>query len=229
MRLIIMIVVAMLMTGCNSITTAKQMSIQPIDQPALPDLLVVGKNLLSRDTVPVAVYTELDEEQCAALAQQTGLEVPDDAQLIGIREIDKKHCLAAYRIPVDGDSLHFKVYLVVLNKDGSVADAIDLHEFHTSEHQGPMRLGGNRFYTTDAELRFDNSNHFTLHRVMALTSLYLKNHTLTECWRVEWDNHYEITEDGRFRYLEQQETTRKPAELEDPMIEEYKSRDLRDN
>ena len=229
MKLIITMVAGLLMMGCNGITTAKQMSTQQIEQPTLPDRLVVGKNILSRDTVADVAYTDLDEEQCIALARQTGLKVPDDAQLIGGREIDQKHSLAAYRIPVDGDSLRFKVYLVVLNKDGSMADAIDVHEFHTSEHQGPMRLGGNRFYTTDAELRFDDSNHFTLHRVMTLTSLYLKDHTLTECWRVEWDNHYEITEDGRFRYLEQQETTRKPAELEDPMIEEYKSRDLPEN
>ena len=229
MKLMIMIVAGMTLMGCNGISTAKQMSTQPIEQPTLPDLLVVGKNLLSRDSVPDAVYTALDEEQCTALAQQTGLEVPDDAQLIGSREVDKKHNLAAYRIPVDGDTVRFKVYLVVQKNDGSATDAIDLHEFHTSEHQGPMRLGGSRFYTTDAELRFDDSKHFTLHHVMTLTSLYLKNHTLTECWRVEWDNHYEIDSDGHIHFMGQQETHRAPAELDDPMIDEFKSRDLPKN
>ena len=58
---------------------------------------------------------------------------------------------------------------------------------------------------------------------MTLTSLYLKNHTLTEAWRVEWDNHYEITEDGHFNFKGQQETYRTDG-VDDPVIEQYKSR-----
>ena len=160
------------------------------------------------------------------LARQTGLEVPENCQLLGCREIDKRYSLAAYRIPVDIDSLRFKVYLVTRDKKGAAVDALDLHEFHTSEHQGPLRLGGNRFYTTDAELHFDGGRSVVLHRVMTLTSLYLKNHQLTELWRVEWENHYEITEEGRFRLREQRETRRMPAELDDPVVDEYKARDV---
>ena len=105
-----------------------------------------------------------------------------------------------------------------------VVDAIDLGEFHTSEHQKPMTFGGNRFYTTDAELRFDGDRHIILHRVMTLTSIYLKDHRLTELWRVEWDNHYEITADGHFTFKGQQETNRSPSDINDPTIEEFKSR-----
>ena len=215
--------------GCNGISTAKQMSVLSIEQPTLPDHLVVGKNLLSRDTVKQEAYPELTEEEGQELAQQTGLDVPENCQLLGCREVNKEYSVAAYRIPVENDSLRFKVYLVTRDKKGAAVDALDLHEFHTSEHQGPMRLGGNRFYTTDADLRFDDAKHFVLHRVMTLTSLYLKDHSLTELWRVEWDNCYEISDNGHFSFLDQRETTRKPTEVADPMIEEFKSRDLPEN
>ena len=228
MRGVLIFVAAALLplVGCNGISTAKQMSAISVEQPTLPDRLVVGKNLLSRDTVMQETYPELTEEEGLELARQTGLEVPENCHLLGSRKINEKYSVEAYRIPVENDSLRFKVYLVTRDKKGAAVDALDLHEFHTSEHQGPMRLGGNRFYTTDAELRFDASKHFVLHRVMTLTSLYLKDHRLTELWRVEWDNHYDITDDGHFRFQEQRETTRMPAELDDPMAEEFKSRDL---
>ena len=222
MKTIITLAATLMITGCSGISNTRQIN-------TLPDIVQVGQNLLSRDTIEEADYPTLTREQRLALGEQTKSEVPTGTQLIGERSVGKGFILSVYKIPTGKDPNQFKVYLVTSKGDSTVVDAIDLREFHTSEHQQPLRLGGNRFYTTDAELRFDDSNHFTLHRVMTLTSLYLKNHTLTECWHVEWDNHYEITEDGRFRYLEQQETTRKPAELEDPMIEEYKSRDLPEN
>ena len=89
----------------------------------------------------------------------------------------------------------------------------------------PLRFGGNRFYTTDAELRFDGKDRFTVHRVMTLTSLFLKDHTLTEMWRVEWDNRYEINSNGKFIFKGQQETMRTEG-VDDPVIEQFKSRNL---
>ena len=150
----------------------------------------------------------------------------EDAQLINTRSAGKGITLEAYRIPTGEDSVQFKVYLVTHKGKGQFVDALDLHEFHTREHKGPMTFGGNRFYTTDAELRFNGDRHIILHRVMTLTSIYLKDHSLTEAWRVEWDNHYEIDDSGHFVFKGQQETLRNPSDLNDPIIDTYKSRDL---
>ena len=223
MKTIIFFAASILLLGCNGITTAKQMSSTIIEQTTLPDHLTVGKNLLIRDTIKQVEYPVLTDEERAALVQQTTLEVPEDVEFIGMRELDKKHTLAAYRIPIANDSLLFKVYLVSRGIEGTVIDAIDLHEFHTCEHLKPLTFGGNRFYTTDAELLFDGTRHFTVHRLMTLTGLYLKNHTLTEMWRVEWDDNYDISLDGHFNFMDQQETYRTDG-VDDPIIEEYKSR-----
>ena len=224
MKTIITITAVLLLMGCNGITTAKQMSSTIIEQATLPEHLTVGKNLLSRDTINQAEYPVLTDEERSALVQQTELEVPEDIQIIGVRELDKKHTLAAYRIPIDNDSLRFKVYLVTRDIEGTVIDVIDLNVFHTCEHQRPMTFGGNRFYTTDTDLLFDGTHHFTVHHVMTLTGVYLKDHSLTEMWRVEWNDNYEITEDGHFNFMGQQETYRTDC-VDDPKIEEYKSRD----
>lgn len=223
MKTIITIIAVLLLMGCNGITTAKQMSSTIIEHPTLPDHLTVGKNLLVRDTIKQTEYPVLTDEERSALVQQTELEVPEDIQIIGMRELDKKHTLAAYRIPIDNDSLRFKVYLVTRDTERTVIDVIDLNEFHTCEYQGPPRLGGNRFYTTDADILFDRTHHFTVHRLMTLTGVYLKDHSLTEMWRVEWNDNYEITEDGHFNFMGQQETYRTDG-VDNPIIKEYKSR-----
>lgn len=156
---------------------------------------------------------------------QSGLDMPDSTRLIGVREAGKSCSLVAYQVPGDDDRGFFKVYLMTHREGGTVIDALDLHEFHTSEHQGPMRFGGNRFYTLDSSVTFDGKDHFTVHRVMTLTSIYLKDHTLTEGWRVEWDDNYKITSDGHFNFTGQQETYRTDG-IDDPIIEEFKSRNL---
>ncbi len=225
MKTIISIIATLILMGCNGLSQTHQMNAKPIEFPTLPDHLIMGKNLLSHDTIEQEEYALMTEEECSILAQQTGLEVPEGSQLIGQRAINKQHTLAAYKIPLDNDTLRFKVYLVTRGQAGDVIDQVDLQAFHTSEHQGPMRLGGNRFYTTDADLRIEGPHRFVLHRVMTLTSVYLKNHTLTELWRVEWDNHYEIDDQGYITYKAQQETHRTPADLADPVIATYQSRD----
>jgi len=233
MKMIIALAASLIILGCNSINTNGQMN-------TLPDTLQVGHSILSQDTVTAVSYPLLTAEQCRELADQTGFSVPDSARLIGMRPFNDEITIAAYQIPTGEDPNQFKVYLVAhvgnlaqvskghLSRDIHVWAYLDLGEFHTIEHQGPMRLGGNRFYTTDAELRFDDATHFTVHRVMTLSSLYLKDHTLTEGWRVEWDNHYGISEEGRFYYEGQQETLRTPADIDDPVIDDYQSRDLTD-
>lgn len=189
----------------------------------IPDTLQVGHNILSRDTVEQTAYPTLSTEQRSHLARQTSLDVPDSTQLIGERLAGDGITLAAYKVPASEDPNIFKVYLVTHGKDDAVIGALDLGDFHTSEHQGPMRFGGNRFYTTDASVTFDDKGHFTVHRVMTLTSIYLKDHTLNELWRVEWDDHYKIDSKGFFVFKGQQETHRSPADLDDPVVEEYKS------
>lgn len=233
MKLLITLAAGLAMMGCNSVKTNGQMNI-------LPDTLQLGHSLLSRDTVTTVTYPLLTAAQCRELADQTGFSVPDSSRLIGMRPFNDEITIAAYQIPTGEDPNQFKVYLVAhvgnlaqvskghLSRDIKVWAYLDLGEFHTSEHQGPRRFGGNRFYTTDAVLHFDDENHFTVHRVMTLTSLYLKDHTLTEGWRVEWDNHYGISEEGRFYYDGQQETLRTPADIDDPIIEQYQSRDRLD-
>ena len=52
-----------------------------------------------------------------------------------------------------------------------------------------------------------------------------KDHTLTEMWRVEWDNRYEINRNGKFIFKGQQETYRTDG-VDDPVIEQFKSRNL---
>lgn len=220
----IVLLIALLLTGCNSMSTARYLN---GDYPSLGNELEVGRSPLIPDTVELPRYPALTAEQRSDLARQSGLAVPDSTQIIGVRAIDDKCVLAAYKVILEADPNQFKVYLVTHRNDGAAIDALDLGEFHTSEHQGPMRLGGNRFYTTDATVTFDDSGrHFTQHRVMTLTSIYLKTHRLTEAWRVEWDNDYDITADGHFAFKGQHETTRTPAEIDDPVIDDYKSRDL---
>lgn len=232
MKTMIALAATLLIMGCNSINTNGQMKY------TLPDTLQVGHSLLSRDTIQIDTFPTLTVEQCRELADQTGFSVPDSARLIGMRPYNDEITIAAYQIPTGEDPNQFKVYLVAhvgnfaqvskghLSRDIHVWAYLDLGEFHTCEYQGRPRLGGNRYYTTDATLHFDNDSHFTLHHVMTLTSLYLKDHTLTELWRVEWDNQYEIDSNGYFIFKSQQETLRTPADLDDPVINDYQARDL---
>lgn len=218
MKTIITLAATLMITGCSGISNTRQIN-------TLPDIVQVGQNLLSRDTIEEADYPTLTREQRLALGEQTKSEVAAGTQLIGERSVGKGLILSVYKIPTGKDPNQFKVYLVTSKGDSSVVDAVDLREFHTSEHQQPLRLGGNRFYTTDSELHFDSPDHIILHRVMTLTSLYLKDHRLTEIWRVEWDNHYNIDAQGHITFQSQQETYRSSSDINDPMIEEYQSRD----
>lgn len=239
MRTIIAFAASLLLLGCNGITTAKRVNnmsdktsnlLRELVATAnesliMGDTLNVGGNPLRREEAKPAVNRLLDDGEQETLAQKTKLEISDSTCLIGVRQIGASHVLAAYLVPQsDENPYDFKVYLVCYDGEANMTDVLNLRQMHTSEHQGPMRLGGNRFYTTDANVTFDDTNHFTIHRVMTLTSLYLKNHTLTEAWRVEWDNRYEITEDGHFNFKGQQETYRTDG-VDDPAIEDYKSRD----
>ena len=219
MKTMIALIASLMITGCANHNS------YPKTVNEIPDVLQIGQSLLSRDTIEETDFPILTQEQCDVLHRLTTFEVPDSTRLIGIRPIGKTFTLEAYKVPTGEDTNHFKVYLVTRDHKGAVVDALDLREFHTSEHQKPMRLGGNRFYTTDASISFNDDGSFTLHRVMTLTSLYLKDHSLTEAWRVEWDNHYTITNTGRILFTGQQETLRSPV-IDDPVIDEYKSRDL---
>ena len=221
MKTIIAFAVSLIIIGCGGINHIKQTN----DLPVLADELQVGQNVLSRDTLPSVDYPVLTTQQRKDLAMQSGLDMPDSTRLIGVREAGKSCSLVAYQVPGDDDRGFFKVYLMTHREGGTVIDALDLHEFHTSEHQGPMRFGGNRFYTLDSSVTFDGKDHFTVHRVMTLTSIYLKDHTLTEGWRVEWDDNYKITSDGHFNFTDQKETYRTDG-IDDPIIEEFKSRNL---
>lgn len=218
MKTIITLAAFLMITSCGGITNNRAMN-------TLPDIVQMGQNLLSRDTIQQNEYPVINDKQHSDLARVTKVDVPDNTMFIGVRSAGNGFTVEAYNVPTGEDPNQFKVYLLTRDKSGVIVDNLDLHEFHTSEHQGPMRLGGNRFYTTDAELRFDDANHFTLHRVMTLTSIYLKNHQLTEAWRVEWDNRYEINGKGHFQFVGQQETFRTEG-LDNPIIEEFKSRDL---
>ena len=218
MRTMIILAAMLMMMGCGGINNTKQMS-------SLPDIVQLGQNILSRDSVEQAAFPVITEDQRSGLTRFTSLDVPESTLFIGERAAGNGFTLEAYKVPTGEDPNQFKVYLITRDKKDVIVNFLDLHEFHTSEHKRPMTFGGNRFYTTDAHISFDGQQHFTLHRVMTLTSLYLKNHTLTELWRVEWDNRYEIDDNGKFKFIEQEETTRTEG-LDDPMIEEYQSRDI---
>lgn len=219
MKTIITIAVSLLISGCGGINNTKQMN-------TLPDVVQVGHNVLSRDTIPSFNYPTITEDQRMKVRLKSFTDLPDSTKFIGVREIGGKRTLEAYMVPLSEDPNNFEVYLITRGSDGWGIHCIDLGRFHTCEYQGRPRLGGNRYYTTDATLHFDNDSHFTLHRVMTLTSLYLKDHRLTEMWRVEWDDQYEIDSNGYFIYKRQQETLRTPADLDDPMITDYQARDL---
>ena len=222
MKTIISLIASLLITGCGGINNAEQVS-------TLPDTVQLGHSILSRDTTDTAAHTTLTREQCLALHEQTKRDVPAGTQFIGTRTASPGIILQAYKIPTGENPNQFSVFLVTLNSKDVMIDNVNLGEFHTSEYQGKPRFGGNRYYTTDAELRFDGQSHVILHRVMTLTSLYLKDHSLNEMWRVEWDNHYEIKTNGHITFKRQQETLRSPNDLDDPIINQYKSRDLPSN
>lgn len=222
MKVLFSLITALLsLMSCSSAARQADADVLP-----LPDHLQVGQSVLSRDSITPVPYPVIDATQCSDLAKQSDLDFPDSTQFLGARSVTGKITLEAYKIPTREDSERFfKVYFLTRGKSQDVIDAINLGEFHTSEYQGQPRFGGNRFYTTDATVTFDGDSHFALHRLMTLTSIFLKNHRLTEMWRVEWDNRYEITEDGHFNFLGQQETYR-TDDLVDPAIDEFKSRDL---
>lgn len=211
---------AILLMGCNGINTKSTVTNDTL--PALPDTLQMGQSKLSRDTIPADTLLVLTADQRTALAQQTGFDIPDSTALIGVLDINGGCTLEAYKIPLSENPNDFKVYFVTRNNEEQVIDAIDLREFHTIEYQGRPRFGGNRFYTRDVIITFHGDRRFTQHVTMTLTGLYLKDHHLTELWRVMWDNRYEITADGHFKFLGQTETYR-PDNLDDPIIEKYKS------
>lgn len=222
-KTIIAAVVGLLMIGCGGNHTGKMQKLLN----TLPDVLEVGHNLLERDSIEQDTFPYLGHEQCVTLAGQIALDVPDSTQLIGARPAGEGIFLEAYKVPVGKGPNLFKVYLVTRTRDnkGVHVDALDLREFHTCEYQGQPRFGGNRYYTLDTRISFDGKTGFTVHRLMTLTSLFLKDHRLTEMWRVEWDNNYTIGDDGRIRFEEQCENYR-TAGVDDPMIEEYQTRDL---
>ena len=216
----IALIASVLITGCGGISkTANQMD----NLPALPDVVQLGHNLLSQDTVPEFAFPTITEDQRMMVRLKSFTDLPDSTRVIGIREIEDKRTLEAYMVPLSENPNDFKVCLMTRGSDGYGIHCIDLGRFHTSEHLKPMTFGGNRFYTTDAELRFDGTRHIILHRVMTLTSLYLKDHRLTEMWRVEWDDHYEIDDTGFIGFTDQQETYRTDG-VDDPIIEEFKTR-----
>lgn len=237
-----------LLLGCSGTSTAKQeakmnntttdnigqlldsLDIAPDSALRLDTLMQVGDKALTRpDSMRQVNYPALDEARCAMLARQSGLDVSHGIQLVGIRDIGGKMTLAAYRVPVGGNGEEFKVCLMTHANDGAVIDAIGLGAFHTCESKQPRTFGGNRFYTLDSEVAFDGERHFTLRRTATFSGLYIKDHSTHEMWRVEWDNHYGINEEGRFYFIDQQETLRTPADLIDPVIEQYQSRDRQTN
>ena len=218
MKTIIALALSFLITGCSGINTAMQTD----TLPPLPDELKVGHNVLERDTTDEFTFPLITEDQRSKLQQKSGVVVPDNTQVIGMREIEGKRTLEAYLVPLSEDPNDFEVYLMTRGSDGYGIHCMDLGRFHTGEHKGPMTFGGNRYYTLDTSITFDDKTHFTLHRVMTLTSLYLKNHTLTEAWRVEWDDNYEIDSKGYITFTNQQETFRTDG-VNDPVIEQYKS------
>lgn len=215
----IALVASLLITGCGGINNTKQMD----NLPALPDKLQVGHSVLSQDTVPEFSFPTITEDQRMKLHLKSGMVVPDSTRVIGVREIEGKRTLEAYLVPLSEDPNDFEVYLMTRGSDGWGIHCIDLGRFHTSEHQGPMRFGGNRFYTHDSSLTFDGTTHIIIHHTMTLTSIYLKDHRLTELWRVEWDDHLEIDDTGFITCTSQQETYRTEG-VNDPVIEEFKSR-----
>ena len=212
-------IVVLLLMGCSHTNTSKPGN----DFPVLPDKLQLGHNVLLQDTVPEFTFPVISEDQRMMLYLKGGGDLPDSTRVIGVREIEGERTLEAYLVPMSENPNDFEVYLMTHGSDGYYIHCINLGRFHTSEHQGPMRFGGNRFYTTDAELQFDGTRHIILHRVMTLTSLYLKDHRLTEMWRVEWDDHFEIDDKGYIDFTNQQETYRTDG-VDDPVIEEFKTR-----
>lgn len=223
MKSVIYIIAGMLLMSCNGISTARHMN----NAPAIPNLLQVGHNILSRDSIEPAEYSLITDDQRNDLKHITMLDVPDSTRYIGVRTVSQNITLEAYKVPTGEDVNQFKVILVTRDKNAAVADYLDLGEFHTSEHDGPMRFGGNRFHTTDAELRFEGDARLLLHRVMTLTSIYLKDHSLTEQWRAEWENDYEIDGNGRFIFKGQKLTYHSDP-YNEPIVTEYMSRDLSD-
>lgn len=217
MKTILTIAIILLM-GCNSINTSKQMN----SLPPLPDELQVGQNVLSSDSLPAISFPTITEDQRSMLHLRAGLVVPDSTKLIGVREIDGKCTLEAYWVPLSDDPNDFKVYLITRSSDGYGIECIDLGKFHISEHQGPMRFGGNRFYTLDTSVTFDGKTRITVHRTLALTSIYLKDHSLTQLWRVDWDDHYKIDNKGHFTLISQTETLREGSPDEET-VNQYKS------
>jgi len=217
MKTVLSFAITVMMMSCNGASGNQQAN-------TLPDTLQVGQSILNRDTTQQAVYPTIDEEQRDNLARQMALDVPDNSQFIGRRSAGDGITLEAYKIPRTKGPDWSRVVFVTRDNHGDIIDHVDLREFHTSEHKGPMTFGGNRFYTTDASVTFDGPTRFTLHRVMTLTSIFLKDRSLTQLWRVEWDNHYMIGKDGRFLFNGQQETYH-TDEFESTIVNEYMSHD----
>ena len=209
-------IVTLLLMGCNNINTTKQMS----SLPALPNELQLGRNVLSQDSFPELAYPVITDDQRMTLQLKSGLTVPDSTLVIGMREIAGKRTLEAYLVPLSEDPNDFKVYLTTRGSDGYGIHTLDLGRFHTQEHKGPMRLGGNRFYTHDISATFDSTVRVVVHHALTLTSIYLKNHTLTEGWRVEWDDEYVIDNKGFFTLKSQHETLRNGIP-EEEIVEQY--------
>ena len=190
-------------------------------------LLQVGDHTLTHpDSVSQVNCPTLDEAHCDLLARQSGMDLPHGVQFVGMRDIGNGMTLAAYRVPDGGNGEEFKVCLMTHANDGAVIDAIGLGAFHACESKQPRTFGGNRFYTLDSEVAFDGERHFTLRRTATFSGLYLKDHRVTPLWRADWENAFDITADGHFRFTGQRETYRSPDGIDEERVNACKACDM---
>ena len=218
MKMIIALATSILLAGCGGINQTGQTN----DLPALPNEFQVGQNALEMDTLQEYDFPVITEEQRMTLHQKSGVVVPDSTLFIGVREIEKKRTLEAYLVPSREVPNDFEVYLVTRGSDGWGIHCMIMGHFHTIEHQGPIRIGVNRFYTHDSSITFDGTAHIVRHHTLTLTSLILKGHRLNQLWRVEWDDDYKIDDKGYITFTGERETFRTDS-IDDPVIEEYMS------
>lgn len=179
------------------------------NQLNLPDEYASHPDDSTAQPPPIPHYLELTRPQYEQLIVAADDECRADMGswlLLGVRDIDDNHWLAAYYV---SNGLGYSVYLITYDRQATPCDVLDLRELHVLWPVDRERAGQCDVRTLDAYVTFAGKRHLTLHRLMTECHMDYENGTKGAPHnQLAWEQDYDITQQGVFVLKEQKETLR---------------------